>query len=244
MTRFRSARLPMRTTAWMHDRQHRGLQAEEQRLDEADIAERGIDAAQRHDGDDAGQDEQAAGHDAAGGPVHQPADIGGELLRLRSGQQHAVVQRVQEPALAKSSASPRPGCGASPRSARPGRRSSAAAIRSQTRKASPKLMPCPASASARRLACSDIAHGLALLRRPVVGLARSRRGTSDRRRRRAPCRPRAARGRRHTCATARARPRAGPAPPARDRAAPVSAPRTMVASRSSGSVSRGRIPRP
>ena len=31
--------------------------------------------------------------------MHQPADIGRELLRLGAGQQHAVVQRVQEPAL-------------------------------------------------------------------------------------------------------------------------------------------------
>ena len=48
-----------------HDREHRRLQAEEQRRDEADIAVGRIDVAQRHDGDDAGQDEQAAGHDAA-----------------------------------------------------------------------------------------------------------------------------------------------------------------------------------
>ena len=32
-------------------------------------------------------------------PVQQPADIDRELLRLRPGQQHAVVQRMQEPAL-------------------------------------------------------------------------------------------------------------------------------------------------
>ena len=82
-----------------HDRQHRGLQPEEQRLDEPDLAERGIDIAQAHDGDDAGENEQAAGHDAAGGTMQQPADIGRELLRLRSRQQHAVVQCVQEPAF-------------------------------------------------------------------------------------------------------------------------------------------------
>ena len=82
-----------------HDREHRGLQAEEHRLDEADIAIGRVDVAQAHDGDDAGQDEQAAGHDAAGGPVQQPADIGRELLRFRPRQQHAVVQRMQKPAL-------------------------------------------------------------------------------------------------------------------------------------------------
>jgi hypothetical protein len=36
----------------------------------------------------------------APGAVHQPADVGGELLRLWSGQQHAVVERVQEAAFA------------------------------------------------------------------------------------------------------------------------------------------------
>ena len=81
------------------DGEHRGLQPEEHRLDEADIAIGRVDVAQPHDGDDAGQDEQAAGHDAAGGPVQQPADIGRKLLRLRPRQQHAVVQRMQEPAL-------------------------------------------------------------------------------------------------------------------------------------------------
>ena len=45
-----------------------------------------------------GSDEQPAGHDAAERAVHQPADIGRELLRLRARQQHAVVERVQEPA--------------------------------------------------------------------------------------------------------------------------------------------------
>ena len=82
-----------------HDREHGGLQPEEQRLDESDMAESRVDIAQAHDGDDARQDEEAAGHDAAGGPVQQPADIGGELLRLRARQQHAVVQRMQKTAF-------------------------------------------------------------------------------------------------------------------------------------------------
>jgi hypothetical protein len=82
-----------------HDREHRGLQPEEQRLDIPDLAEGGVDDAQRHDGDDAGEDEETARHDAAGGAVHQPADIGRELLRLGARQQHAVVERMQKPAL-------------------------------------------------------------------------------------------------------------------------------------------------
>ena len=41
--------------------------------------------------------EQDTGEQPAGRPVHQPADIDGELLRLRPRQQHAVVERMQEP---------------------------------------------------------------------------------------------------------------------------------------------------
>ena len=123
-----------------HDREHRGLQPEEYRLDEADIAIGRVDVAQPHDGDDAGQDEQAAGHDAAGSPVQQPADIGRQLLRLRARQQHAVVQRMQKPALGDPVLfldqdavhdCDLPG----------GAAETSTATRSQTQKASPKLMP-------------------------------------------------------------------------------------------------------
>ena len=31
--------------------------------------------------------------------MHKPADIGGKLLRLGAGQEHAVVERVQKPIL-------------------------------------------------------------------------------------------------------------------------------------------------
>ena len=47
-----------------------------------------------------GQDEQDAGDQPAAGAVEQPAGVDGQLLRLGAGQQHAVVQRVQEPLLA------------------------------------------------------------------------------------------------------------------------------------------------
>ena len=36
--------------------------------------------------------------------VHEPADVDGELLRLGAGQQHAVVERVQEALLADPAA--------------------------------------------------------------------------------------------------------------------------------------------
>ena len=81
------------------DRQHRRLEAEEQRHDDRNVAPARVDVAERHDRDDAGQDEQPARHDAAERAMHQPADVGGKLLRFGTGQQHAVVERVQKPLL-------------------------------------------------------------------------------------------------------------------------------------------------
>ena len=82
-----------------HDGEHRRLEAEERRGHQRDIAERRIDVAQPHDGHDAGHHEQPARHQAAERAMHQPADIGRELLRLRAGQQHAIVERMQEAPL-------------------------------------------------------------------------------------------------------------------------------------------------
>ena len=79
-----------------NDREDCGLETEKERNDHRHIAVGGINVAECHDGDDARHDEQAAGNDPAERAVHQPADIGSELLRLRSGQQHAVVEGVQE----------------------------------------------------------------------------------------------------------------------------------------------------
>ena len=42
---------------------------------------------------------ETSGHDAAERPVHEPADIGGELLRLRPRQQGAEPEPVQEAPL-------------------------------------------------------------------------------------------------------------------------------------------------
>ncbi len=86
-----------------HDREHGRFESEEQRRDCRHIAEGGVDIAQRHDAEDAGYDEKPAGNDRARPAVHQPADIGRKLLRLGSGQQHAVTQRMQEPRLADPS---------------------------------------------------------------------------------------------------------------------------------------------
>ena len=51
-----------------------------------------------------GMHEQHARDQAAEPAVEQPAGVDRELLRLRSGQQHAVAQRVQEPPLADPAA--------------------------------------------------------------------------------------------------------------------------------------------
>ena len=85
---------------FQHDRQHRRLEAEEQGLDDPDVAEGGVDPAQGHDGEEAGQDEERARDQPAPCPMQQPADVHGELLRLGPGQQHAVVEGMQEPVLA------------------------------------------------------------------------------------------------------------------------------------------------
>ena len=47
-----------------------------------------------------GSTNKRAGDQPAAGPVHQPADIDGKLLRLGTRQQGAVVQRLQESVLA------------------------------------------------------------------------------------------------------------------------------------------------
>ena len=82
-----------------HDREHRRLEAEKQRRNRRYIAEGCVDVAQGHDADDPGHDEQAPSGDRARPAVHQPADIGRKLLRLRPRQQHAVAERMQEPGL-------------------------------------------------------------------------------------------------------------------------------------------------
>ena len=82
------------------DRGDRGLEAVEHAGDERHIAEAEVDPRERDQDEQRRQHEQTAGHDAAPRTVHEPADVRRELLRLGAGQQHAVVQRVQEALLA------------------------------------------------------------------------------------------------------------------------------------------------
>ena len=233
-----------------HDGEHRRLEPEEQRRDDADLAPGGVDQAQGHDGDEARQDEQRAGDEPALRLVQQPADIGGELLRLGAGQQHAVVERVQEPVLADPALlldedavhdGDLPGRAAegqrgdrAPRPARPRRRGCRARARRSLAVARRSRPPPESRRSCRRSALPRASRASPA----SYGSRRWRRGTSGRRRRRAPCRPRAARGRRRTCATGRARRRAAPPLPARGRAGPCRRRARSWRGASSGSVAR------
>ncbi len=79
-----------------HDGEHRGFQAEKQGCDQRHAAVERINGAQRQDDEKARQHEQRAGNDAAAHAMHEPADIGGKLLRLRPRQQHAEIERMQK----------------------------------------------------------------------------------------------------------------------------------------------------
>jgi hypothetical protein len=55
-----------------------------------------VSPGDQRDQQERGQDEKHSGGDATDASVHQPAQIGCELLRLGSRQQHAVVERVEK----------------------------------------------------------------------------------------------------------------------------------------------------
>ncbi len=85
---------------FQHDGHHRRLKPKEQGLHGFCTVKTRVDDAQDEDGHKAGQHKQRAGHQAARRAVHHPADVGRQLLGFRTGEKHAVVQRVQEPLLA------------------------------------------------------------------------------------------------------------------------------------------------
>ena len=82
------------------DRDHRGLESEEHPLEQRRLAMRDVDEAEAEDRQEPRQHEQHPGDHAAPRAVQQPSDVDRELLRLRPRQQHAEVERVQEPRLA------------------------------------------------------------------------------------------------------------------------------------------------
>ena len=93
------ARRPTRTTAWMTMAITAGARPSEQAGEQRGVAEADVERRQAEQGQHAGQHEQGAGDQAAAEPVEQPADVDGQLLSLGAGEQHAVVEGVQESAL-------------------------------------------------------------------------------------------------------------------------------------------------
>ena len=82
-----------------HQRGHSRLDAIKQACYPGHVAKSDIHPAQAHQNKEGRQDKKRAGHDAAPGAVHQPANVSGELLRLGARQQHAVVQGVKKTPL-------------------------------------------------------------------------------------------------------------------------------------------------
>ena len=87
-----------------HQHQHGAFETEEQRRHQRHLAQRRVDRRERQHHRGARQDEEQPGRHAAAHAMHEPAEIGGELHRLRARQQHAEVERVQEPRLADPAA--------------------------------------------------------------------------------------------------------------------------------------------
>ena len=80
------------------------LDSRERRCHPALLAKRHVDPRQQQQDQQRRQHEQQPGCQPAHGAMHQPAQIGGELLRLGAGQQHAVIERMQKPAFADPAA--------------------------------------------------------------------------------------------------------------------------------------------
>ena len=86
------------------DRGDRRLDAIEDPGNHRNVAELDIDPRQPDQDEQRRQHEQPASNHPAPGPVHQPTDVGRELLGLGPGQQHAVVQGMQKALLADPAA--------------------------------------------------------------------------------------------------------------------------------------------
>jgi len=83
-----------------HDREHRRLHAVEDGVDQREVGVVHVEDTQGQHHECAGQDEEEACGEASLHAVHQPADVGCQLLRFGAGQEHAVVQRVEESRIA------------------------------------------------------------------------------------------------------------------------------------------------
>ena len=100
LARLRSARPPMRSTAWTTIASTAALRPKNTPSSSGASPSVDVDDAERQDREEARQHEQHPGDHPAARAVQQPAEVDRELLRLRPRQQHAEVERVQEPRLA------------------------------------------------------------------------------------------------------------------------------------------------
>ena len=82
-----------------HDRDDGGLDPVENARHRRHAAVRHIEPCERDQDDKRGQHEQRARHDPAPRSMHEPSDVGRELLRFGTGKHHAVVQCMQESPL-------------------------------------------------------------------------------------------------------------------------------------------------
>ena len=87
-----------------HDGGNRRLDPVEDPRHQRHITIGDIHPAQADQDKQRGQHEQHPGDHPAPGAMQQPADIGGQLLGLRAGQQHAVVERMQKAPLGQPAA--------------------------------------------------------------------------------------------------------------------------------------------
>ena len=81
------------------ERHDSGFQSIECCIDRRNGSEPHIGDADREHDQCAGQHKQCAGKDATACAMHEPADVDRELLGLRAGQYHAVVERVEKTAV-------------------------------------------------------------------------------------------------------------------------------------------------
>jgi hypothetical protein len=78
---------------------HGSLDAKEQPIHPDEFPPQAVKEREGEHDEGTGQDEQSARHETAADAMKPPADIGGQLLRLRPGQQGAEVERIEKRAL-------------------------------------------------------------------------------------------------------------------------------------------------
>ena len=103
--KLRNVRLPILMTASTTIATTAAWIAEQQPGDPCHGAINRVQDGQSKHRKEPGNDEQDTGDKTSRHAVHQPTDVRRQLLRLWTGQHHAVVQGVKEPALADPSTS-------------------------------------------------------------------------------------------------------------------------------------------